>query len=259
MIEDDDQETLNAKTYTFDDYQRLRQNIRDKVKKAVGDSFPLEWGGVRLEVKNLKYDPTDYDLKKQKDALLKDEYLANPLKGDVYLYDSKSNQLLDQLKGKTLMRVPYYTERGTFIHNGNEYSTLRQMRLRPGIYSRRKANNELETQFNIERGTGRGYRITFDPKSSIYKFEIGQSSVSLYSILHDIGVPDQELKEAWGDDVFARNKSRYDRRALDKVHSKMVSSRNSTAKTFEDKARELREAFEAQRVDADIRKSTLGF
>ena len=260
MILDDDKETLDKESYRFDDTDKIRSNIGTKVLKSLKNSFPLEWGGVRLEIGNLKYDNDKrYSLKEQKDALMNDRYLTTPIKGDVYLYDANSNQLIDSLKGKTLMNVPYYTQRGTFIHNGNEYSTLKQMRLRPGVYSRRKANGELETQFNIERGTGQGYRITLEPSTGIYKFNIGQSSTNLYSLLHDMGVSDKELREAWGDDIFERNRKKYDARGLEKVYNKMVKNRSGEKKNRAQMGEELKQAFEDQKIHADVRKMNLGF
>ena len=180
------------------------------------------------------------------------------------LYDSKTGKLLDSAKNKSLLRIPYYTERGTFIHKSNEYSSLRQLRLRPGIYSRIKANGELESQFNVQRGTGVGYRISMSPSTGVYKLNIGQSSVNLYSILHDMGVEDDTLKDAWGPEVLAINKAKYDPRALDKVYNKLVPLKDRTglqnsSSSREDKAKLLRDAFDKQKVDKDIRKSTLGF
>lgn len=257
-IEDDNKDLLAESTYSYDDQPFIRKSIGDKLAKAMEKSFPLEWGGVRLELKNVRYTPKDYSIAEQKKALLEDSYLYSPLKGDLYLYNSADNTLLDAVKNKALLRIPYYTQRGTIIHNGNEYSTLRQLRLRPGIYSRRKANGELETQFNIERGTGQGYRVSLDPASGIYKLNIGQSSSNLYSILHDMGVSDDQLAEAWGPDLLKRNKAKYDSRALEKVHSKLVGTKRSTATNRTEMALELKKAFDEQRVDADIKRSNLG-
>lgn len=259
MIFDDDKDLLEKMTYTPDNFSRVRSNLGKKLASNLEKSFPLEWGGVRLEAKNFRYEPKDYSLKEQKEALLKSNYLSNPVKADLYLYDSKSNQLIDKLPNKTVMNIPYYTNRGTFIHNGNEYTTLKQSRLRPGIYSRIKANGELESQFNIKRGTGTGYRITLEPQTSLYKLNVRQSNVNLYSILHDIGVSDEELEKAWGKDILDINKKKYDARALDKIHQKLVPARNRKATTREEKIKELQEAFSNQKVDKSIITRTLPF
>lgn len=257
MIYDDDKESLDKLTYSAADFNKVRDTLENKIIEGLEKSFPLDYGGVRLELKNLKYDKKPFSLKDQKRYRLEDKYLSKPLKGDLYLYDSASNQLLDKLPNKTIMNIPYYTDRGTFIHNGNEYTTLKQSRLRPGIYSRRKANGELEAQFNIKRGTGTGYRITLEPSTGVYKLNVGQSNVSLYSILHDLGVKDEDLIKSWGNDVFEINKNKYDSRALDKIYQKLVPAKSRDADTREGKISRLKEAFDNQRVESKIKNRNL--
>lgn len=253
MFYDDDKENLEKNSYTPHDFSKIRNSLNTKVLESLEHSFPLDYGGVRLELKNIKFDDSPISLKDQKAARLSDKYLAKPVKGDLYLYDSKSNQLLDKLQNKTIMNIPYYTERGTFIHNGNEYTTLKQSRLRPGIYSRRKANGELEAQFNIKRGTGVGYRITLEPETGIYRLNIKQSNIPLYSILHDLGVEDDTLRDLWGEEVFNKNKAKYDTRSLDKAYSKLVMARNrSSSATREEKIASLKKAFDEQKVERKI-------
>lgn len=263
-IDDDNKDELNALTYAYDDQDHIRKNIGNKLvnafKKNLGST---EWGGVRLVIKNVKWDPDKkFNLTEQKKALLNDDFLSIPMKGDIELYDSKTGELLDHIENKSLLHVPYYTDRGTFIHKSNEYSTLRQLRLRPGVYSRRRSNGELESQFNVDRGSGAGFRITLNPATGIYKFNVGQSSTSLYSILHDMGVSDEEMADNWGVDVMARNKAHYDARALEKVYSKMIKKDKSNLNknlSREAMANALKDSFENSKIDADIRKSNLGF
>lgn len=258
MIYDEDIKTLEETTYKPEDFKYVRNSLQNKIKNSLTKAFPMSWGGVRLEMKNTHYEnDKDFSLKEQKDALMQDKVLTKKLKADLYLYDDKTNQLLDKVENKTVLNVPYYTNRGTFIHNGNEYTTLKQNRLRPGIYSRVKQNGELETQFNVQRGTGSGYRITFNPENSVYRLNVGQSNVSLYSILHDLGVPDEDLRKAWGDYIFKQNQEKYDKRALEKIHSKLVRKSDAKSNTREGKIEELRLAFESQLVDKDIKNRTL--
>ena len=257
-IDDDNQEELNRLTYRYDDTDAIRNNIGNKVVKSLEKSFPLEWGGVKLVVKNVQWKPKTFSLSEQKKALLNDQFLSTPVYGDLELYDSNTGELLDKAEKKPLMRVPYYTERGNFIHGGNEYATLRQLRLRPGVYTRKRSNGELESQFNVQRGTGNGFRITLNPETGIYKMNIGQSSTNLYSILHDMGVSDEELTKAWGPEIMVRNKSKYDAGALQKVYSKLVKDKSMNNPSREEMAKALKEAFDKQQIDEDIKKTNLG-
>lgn len=258
-IDDDNLDELNRLTYRYDDTDVIRNNIGNKLVKSITKSFPLEWGGVKLVVKNVKWEPKDYSLADQKKALLSNQFLSSPLKGDLELYDSKTGELLDHAENKQLLKVPFYTQRGNFIHGGNEYSTLRQLRLRPGVYNRKRVNGELESQFNVQRGTGAGFRITLNPSSGLYKLNIGQSSSNLYSILHDIGVSDEELTKAWGPDIMVKNKSKYDPRAIEKVYTKLVRNKpKGVNPSKEQMVQMVRQAFDDQKIDADIKKSNLG-
>ena len=59
-IDDDNKELLDKLTYRYDDTKLIRNNIGNKLVKAIEKSFPLEWGGVKLVVKNVKWDPKEF-------------------------------------------------------------------------------------------------------------------------------------------------------------------------------------------------------
>ena len=121
-----------------EDFGSLRASVFEKTRESITNKFPHSYAGVRMEVEDVDYDkPKEFDLKTQKDALLKNKFLSWRLRGTIKLYDEKTNSLLDKKK-VTLMRVPYVTDRGTTIHNGNEYVTLTQARLLPGVYTRKR-------------------------------------------------------------------------------------------------------------------------
>src|SRR5580700_8446530 len=112
----------------WNDVTSKRQAIFDNVKSALESQFPREYGGVRAELHNTRYEgQEDFDISEQKNALLDNKFLHRKLKGTVKLFDSNSGQQLDE-RDVTLMRVPFLTDRSTFIHNGSEYSILNQAR-----------------------------------------------------------------------------------------------------------------------------------
>jgi DNA-directed RNA polymerase beta subunit len=204
------------------DFVTLRTQIYNDTMDAVKRSFPQSYGGVRMEVDNLEYDgPEEYDLAEQKKALMTDKYLARRLRGTVRLTDEKTGQLLDEKK-TTLLRAPFLTDRGTFVHNGSEYVTLTQSRLIPGVYTRRKKNGQIETQFNVRPGSGNTFRVGFEPDTAQYKLDIHNSNLHMYSLLHDLGIPDEQLAQSWGSEILEANKQRYDKRVFDKAYAKLV-------------------------------------
>ena len=242
----------------FDDFTTLRNQIFDGVKNSMAKSFPVDYGNVRLELHDVDYDDVDdVPVSQQKKMLLENKYITKKLRGTIKLFDKTNDQLLEE-KRISLMRVPYLTNRGTFIHGGNEYASIMQSRLLPGVYTRRQANGELETQFNVKPGTGIGFRVGFEPETTQYRVKISQANLHLYSLLKDIGTSDKELEKAWGPEIFRANQMKYDARVFDKAYDRLVSSRQKKAdKTREDKVNSLRAAFEAAQIHARVAQKNL--
>lgn len=240
----------------WEDTASLKHNVFDHAKDTFAAQFPQTHGGVRLEVHDLGYEgPEDYSLAEQKDALMSNKYLHRKLVGTYRLFDDKTGHMLDEQR-MTVMKVPYLTERGTWIHGGSEYSTINQSRLLPGIYTRRKSNSETESHFNARRGTGPSFRIQLEPQTGVFRMNIGQANLKLYSLLHDIGVPDEHLQSAWGTELLKANKDAYDRRVFDKAYQRLVRRPDPNA-TREDKVNLIKAALAATKVDKAVAMKTL--
>jgi len=240
----------------FNDFDALRDDTFNTVAEGFQKRFPQEYGKYRVELNKVHYpENKTYDLKKQKDALMKNQFLGRRLRGTFSLYNRESGDLMEE-KDVTLMRVPYVTDRGTVIHNGNEYVTLNQARLSSGVYTRKKESGEIEAHVNAKRGTGKSYRIRLEPQSSLYKLDLDQASLRLYSLLHDIGVSDDELEVRWGPEILALNKSKYDSRVLDKAYNKLVRNKVDNA-SKEEKATAVREALNLTKISKSSVERTL--
>lgn len=209
-----------------EDFDTLRQHISDGVMEEFGKSFPVSHGGIRLEVHNLGYEgPESFSLHDQKTALLGDGYLGHKLRGDLRLIDEASGNTLDEQR-MTMLKVPYLTPRGTFINGGNEYVSSAQARLLPGVYTRRQSNGQLETQIVPKPGSGQAFRVGFEPDTAQYRLKVRQSNLHLYSMLHDLGVPDEQLEKQWGPEILAANKKKYDARVFPKAYGHLVRKKN---------------------------------
>lgn len=244
----------------FEDFDKRRQLLFDHAKEALQGRFPASHNGVRMDLTNLEYaDKENYTIREQKDALLNDKYLMRRLRGTVTLTDEKTGEVLDQ-QTKTLMRVPYLTDRGTFIREGNEWGTISQQRLLPGAYTRFQNNGDLETQFNVRPGTGNAFRVNFNPSSAVYKFSIAGSQLHLYSLLKDMGTSDDELRKRWGDAVFEANAAGYDAKVLDRAYTKIVPEWDrdkNPSRSREEKAELIRRALDRSQVATDVVRHTL--
>lgn len=190
---------------SFNDVPVQRQQIYDNAIKGVNARFPLETPTHRLEVSGVGYDepfnPTKADEKK---ALLSGGRLHRALSGTVRLVDKASGKALDE-KRTILAHVPHLTNDGLFIHNGTRWGIRNQQRLRSGVYVRKQKNGATEAHVNVEPGSGRGFRVNLDPKSGQFKLQVDQSTTRLYPLLKALGVPDEHLKAAWGDELFKKN------------------------------------------------------
>lgn len=247
--------------YDFEDFDKHRELMFRDAHDALLKQFPKVHNGVRMELADVAYaDPETYSIAEQKKALHNDKYLTRRLRGTVRLFDAKSGDLLDEKANITLMRVPYITERGTIIRDGNEWGAISQQRLLPGAYSRYQNNGDLETQFNVRPGTGNAFRVSFNPESTQYKFNIGGSELHLYSLLHDLGVSDESLKEKWGEDVYAENAGKYDPRTIEKAYMKIVPDWDRKAnpgRSQEEKVALIKNALNRSQVATNVVKKTL--
>lgn len=246
----------------FDDTDEQRRSIYDNAIRAFDGLRPITNATHSLEVVDVGYDDEVFAPPKsaEKQAIMQGSSLQRPLRGTVRLVDNVTGQPVDEQRA-TLARIPHLNSRGLFIRNGVVWSLRNQQRLRPGIYARRKADGGTEAQFNVKPGTGRGFRLFLEPDTGVFKLQIGQSTTRLYPILRQLGVPDDQIKEQWGDDLFNRNFRQEsvgkDVQELRKVVGKLVSSR--IGQVDDDKLVDvLKEVLQRNEVDEDTTELTLG-
>jgi hypothetical protein len=158
----------------FRDSGQTRKLIFDNVLAAANKIEPVSNPRHTLSVENARWSgPADYSLAEQKQAVLSRGTLGRRLVGDLILRDTTGTELAR--RSTQLARVPYMTDRGTFIQGGNEYTMAHQMRLKPGVFTRRKQNGELESHVNVSRGFS--HRIFMDPATGVFRVAIGQAKM----------------------------------------------------------------------------------
>ena len=256
--QDDPMEGVPAgvKLRSFIDAPATRTAIMENVLEAVKNRFPVEDDDVRLELRDVKYEgPTSYTLEQQKQALLNNRRLGCSIAGTWRLTDKKTGKILDERRDGVI-RVPYYTDRGTIINNGNEYTVISQARLSPGVYVRRKQNGELESQFNVANGLG--FRIGLNRETGALNMSVGQGHVPLYPILRAMGVSDDDIRKSWGNEVASVNIGQMDPRALDKVYARYAGRKADMSLSPSDKAKFVSEALNGSKLDPDVVVRTLG-
>lgn len=244
-----------------DDSDGLRGRIETNFQKSL-DRYVngTEFGGVRLQLKDMSYvDKEKFSLREQRDAKDKDRMLARRLRGTVELVDNVTNEVLDTRKNITLARVPYLTQRGTFINNGSEYAPISQSRLMPGAYARRRDNGEVEMHMNTRPGTGSAMRLSMHPETAEYRIRVGGADLHAYSFFHEMGVPDEELLRRWGPEVLEKNKAKFSKDVLDRAYNKMSPKwERDPALPREAKVAAITAALNRAQLAKDILRRNLG-
>lgn len=136
-------------------------------------------------------------------------------------------------------------------------SNSHQMRLRPGVFTRVKANGEVEAHVNVMPGHGVSHRYFFEPETSVFRINVGQSKVPLLPILHAMGLPDSKIREAWGNEIFAINQAQDSPHIIDKLYQRMVR-RADLSLPHENKAKALSDELQKMELDPEVTKRTLG-
>jgi DNA-directed RNA polymerase subunit beta len=271
---------LGPQTREFGDVNALRQNIfQQSQQSAIGvapfepvftreDIFntaatqargikPVQNDLYTLSLGDVGYEgPERFTKKDHKQAVLSHGSLARKLRGTWNLTDNKTGTVIAQ-KRSTLANVPYMTDAGTFVHNGVEYTLAHQMRLRPGVYTREKDNGELEAHVNVLPGKGRMHRYYLDPKTGVFKINIGQAQIPLMPLLKALGTSEQDIRKAWGNELTAVNMEKGDAGTLDKLYSRLVY-KAIPGIDAPGKQKAIADEFLKMEMDPEVTKRTLG-
>ena len=239
----------------LDDVDTTRRAVFDNVMAAVTKKFPVENDRYQLRVSNLGWDSDKpYTLADQKRAIMTRESLGRKLRGVWELVDKSTGAVVDK-RATTIARVPYMTQRGTFIDGGREYAVANQFRLRSGVYARRRQDGALEAHFNLLPGTGRSFRVRMDPAAGTFHVDVGQASIPLYPLLRAMGVEDDALKKRWGGELLDLNRPYgRDLKAVSRAYEKLVGG----GAPKESHAAALAEYVGKMRLDPDIAAASLG-
>jgi DNA-directed RNA polymerase beta subunit len=155
----------------------------------------------------------------------------------------------------TVARVPHLTPRGTFVLNGVDYTLSNQMRLLPGVFTRRKESGELESHVNVMPGKGVSHRLNLDPETGVFRIELGQARMPLLPLLRTLGAADADLRTAWGDDIYSANLRHDDASVNEKLFRRLV--RLKPGEAVPDRRARLRAEFEAMGLDPEVTARTL--
>ena len=236
----------------FTDHTRTRKTIFDSTLSELTSAFPVENDRYRLQLDDIHYvEPRPYTLADQKAAILRNRDLTWRLRGTWRLFDRKADKLLGE-REDVVARVPYLTDRGTFIRHGNEYTVVNQSRLKPGAYARRTESGDLTAHVNVRPGTGSSFGVYMDPQTGKFRLLFGQARIPLYPILRSLGATDRQLRERWGDQILQAN-LKDDPAAVRRVLQHLNVPRDD-----QPEAPKLIAALQRMEMDPAVNKRTMG-
>jgi DNA-directed RNA polymerase subunit beta' len=194
------------KSLTFD---KLDQQMIDTAQSTIKSLFPIVGRRNKLELRGLTIresnDPFDYA--SQKEAINTEKTWGSKIVADFVLRD-ESNKIVD--KGKsTIAVIPRVTPRGTFIIDGKENFIKNQLRLKPGVYTKKNPDGSIESWFNMAIGKGRfqNLRITTKPRTGKMQLSIKDKHYDIYPILKAYNIPDGQIAEIMGPEIYSSNTS----------------------------------------------------
>lgn len=233
-----------------------RTHVRDKIVAGLSEAFPLESKNFSVRADNIRVLPAEYSSREQKNAILAGRSLSERVVGDVRVTDRDGKEV-SRANNFTLLHLPWFTQRHTFIIDGNDYNLSNQVRTKPGVYTRRRGNDELEASFNLSRG--RNFRLSMAPETGRVFMEYGTTAVPLYPLLRAMNVPHADIVRHWGKeiaDINARD-DRASRQTIDKLYGKLARNPEA-ASTPEGRRDTVLRALQDTAMDPEVNARTLG-
>lgn len=248
----------------------IRTAIFEQVIEGIKHKFPIESKRYYVELDNIYYKHTPVSYSKQREIIMSKGNISEGIFVDISLYDKLTKKKLGELKDHRLMNLPYYTNRYTFIIDGNEYAVVNQLRTKSGVYTRKKGNDEIEAVFNLEKGAN--FKLVMDPKLGVFKvhFSLGgtKTMFSMMALLKILNADLTEVERTLGKELYdinrnAMNETQYIR-VINNLYSKLIAFRNKENDEYvallhtDEKVSKLQEYFTSTKIDEGTTSITLG-
>lgn len=234
------------------------EELKDQLLKQIGQTFPIKdrTGKFEVRVRDLAVDDrlgVD-DIKDQFKAKLEGRSWAAPVSATIDVVDTASGKTLVSRKNYPIAKIPKLTRHYSYIVGGQEKFITNQWRLRPGVYVKATEKpGEFEAQFQLAKG--RSFDVQMD-ESGLVHMRLGSRKIPLYSVLHAMGVSDDQMKTAWGADTFeASRKKANSERDLKSLYE---AWRKEPLPEKSDPVLETKALFEGTKLDPIVAHANLG-
>ena len=243
----------------LEDSATRRERIRQAATDGLSKAFPMKAGKWSVELSNARVEPREFSSREQKTAILEGRTLSERVRGDVTVKDAQGSTV-STAPGFTLLHLPYFTPRHTFILDGTEYSVANQLRTKPGVYVRRRGNEELEASFNLSKGAN--LKVSMDPEKGLLYVQPSHTTkrIALYPILRALDVPHADVAKGWGSEVAAINRDAFKSpdSHVNNLYETLIHPAKQVHATPEARAAAIREYFANTAMDPEVTRVTLG-
>jgi len=241
---------------SFGDIRATRGAIFERILQASANLQPIENDRYSLTLTDPYYaekdDPTPEQIKR---AIIENGSVEKSLKGTWVLTDRQTGNV--HRRPTVIAKVPYLLDNGTFLRNGTKFIMRNQSRLLPGAYVRQKENGEYEAHINADMREGAIHHYGLEPETGVMNVLVGGSKTPIYGLAKALGATDEEMAEAWGEELAAINKKKFQTSHISKLYDKL-SRGKKTAQTNEEKVEHLRASLEKINFDPEVMELTLG-
>lgn len=243
----------------LEDSATRRERIRQAATAGLSRAFPMKAGKWTVELSGARVEPREFSSREQKTAILEGRTLSERVRGDLTVRDAKG-EIASQAPGFTMLHLPYFTPRHTFILDGTEYSVANQLRTKPGVYVRRRGNEELEATFNLSKGAN--FKVMMEPDKGLLYMQPAHTTarVALYPVLRALDIPHQDVARSWGTEVAAVNRDsfRSPDSHVNRLYEALIHPARRTHATPEARVGAIREYLDATAMDPQVTRVTLG-
>lgn len=236
-------------------YGNLKGRITETLKSALSVSGPRTLKVNRIWVDDT-LDPSD--LQGQLTAKLNAQSWAIPIFADVSLIDPQTGKETDRSKRIRLMEIPRLTPRLSFIVHGEEFQVANQLRLKPGVYVKSRPGG-TSAHFKFPIGYSKhNFSMDFDPYEKRWVASLDGKSVPLYSYLSTVGVSDDEILEALGQESLDRMKADADLKKDVAKITTIITGEKANPMEMASNATRVREALFQLPMSPDVPKLKYG-
>ena len=239
----------------------IRAEIYSKIKQALIAKFPIESSSLKATLSNVEVEYKPLPHSAQKKLRMSGGNASTGVYGDIEISNMSDGKVVNTLKHHRIMNIPYFTDRYTFLLDGNEYSIVNQLRTKSGVYTRKRGNDELESSFNLSKGAN--FKILMDPTSGMFKVSILHATLPLLAVLKVLGADKAKIEKSMGAELYKSNAvvtPAQQERTIEVLYEKLVKYKSNLGDTASkaEKISGIRAYFSETSLNPETTKITLG-